>query len=148
MSIWEVAVNEKVIESGLDAAKRDLASLEERRQALIGLIQNYETLLRLERNGSKNGASTPPGTQRTLIPAVRRQSTPKGTISLSAAIRQVLADAQGAGLRSDEILARALRLGAKTEAKNPRGAIELVCSALVKSGRAVKIGPRTYKAVN
>ena len=138
-------MDEKTIRTRLEEAQRELGTLEERRDALVGLVKSYETLLRIESGGSNGRIPLP-------LPVVSKLETdkpkvgPKGSISISKGILAVLKDARGAPLHTKEILNRVLALGAITEAKNPQGAIDLVCYHLANAGEPMKkVGPRTWR---
>jgi len=141
-------MDERTIRIRLEEARRELGSLAERRDALIGLVTSYEVLLRLESATAQAPfAQMPlPANGATVARAKVGRSTPKGKISLSKAIVAVLKDAHGAPLKTNEILTRILAMGAVSEAKNPQGAVDLVCHYLSQHGKGpVKVGPRTWE---
>jgi hypothetical protein len=137
----------KLIRERLDEAQRELNTLQERQDALVAIVKSYETLLRLD--GGLNGGTTQQPPLITVptssgFSGTRYVPETKGLISINRGIMTALRNAQGEPLHTKELLNRIVALGARTEAKNPVGAIDLQCYHLLKAGIIKKVGPRLW----
>jgi hypothetical protein len=132
----------KSVRSNLTEVTAQLARNEEEHEVLLSLVRGYEGWLRLNPD---------PTAQMALLPLdvdpQRTGSQPKGSRSMRGAVLQVLKDARGEPVHGKEILARAYQLGAKTDAKNPLGAVDLMAHSLMKSHPVEKVGPRVWRYV-
>ena len=130
----------KTVRSSLAEVTAQLTRNEEEHDVLLSLVRGYEGWLRLHPD---------PAPQLALIgldaESQRPRSQSKGSRSMRGAVLQVLKDARGEPVHGKEILARAYELGAKTDAKNPLGAVDLMAHSLMKSHPVEKVGPRVWR---
>lgn len=131
----------KSVRLNLTEVTTQLARNEEEHEVLISLVRGYEGWLRL------NPDPQPPTQTIGLFEPEGKaaRSQPKGSRSMRGAVLQVLKDARGEPVHGKEILARAYQLGAKTDAKNPIGAVDLMAHSLKKSHPVEKVGPRVWR---
>lgn len=131
----------KSVRSNLSEVTAQLARNEEEHEVLVSLVRGYEGWLRL------NPDPQPPTQMIALFEPDRKNpgSQPKGSRSMRGAVLQVLKDARGETLHGREILARAIALGAATDAKNPLGAVDLMAHSLKRSHPVFKVGPRLWR---
>lgn len=129
----------QTIRDQLEVVKANLDRNEDEKRVLLDLLKGYEGWLRLY--GESSGASQPP------LPIAKKvvDTTTKGTISMRAAIRQILREARGEPLHSKEIWRRAVEMGAKTAGENPLGLVDLSAFSLSKTEPIEKVGPRTWR---
>ena len=124
-----------------------LQRIEAEREVMINIVKGYEGWLKLydQRNG---GAAQPPllevngaGTKK------KRGKTGviQGTISVRSAILQVVKDARGVTLHSEEIWQRAEAMGARTKSDNPKDVVDLNLFGLRQKHPIEKMGPRLYR---
>lgn len=138
-------MDEKKARRQLQDVKVALNKLDEEREFLVSLIHGYEGWLRL--HGSSNGAAT-----LTVRPRAARQSgaartAPKGSVSLRQAVLQIVREAQGSPVHIREILARALAMGAATNAQHPERIVDLVAYNLKsRSNQPLeRVSPRSWR---
>lgn len=120
-----------------------LKALDEDRDVFISLIRGYEGWLRLHGSDASPARATVP-----KQPAKRRPSRAlKGTISLRKAVLQVIREAHGSPVHLKEIRARALGMGASTDAKDPDRIMDLVAYNLKsRSGQPLeRVSPRSWR---
>jgi hypothetical protein len=131
----------KSVRSNLTEVTTQLARNEEEHEVLVSLVRGYEGWLRL------NPDPQPPPQMIVMFEPEGRGSSsqPKGSRSMRGAVLQVLKDARGEPVHGREILARAIALGAATDAKNPLGAVDLMAHSLKKSHPVEKVGPRVWR---
>ena len=134
-------MNEEQVREHLTEVRKELAQIDALREPLLALVKGYEGWLRLLQNGSAVGRQIPFAEAQ---PGRRRQRTPKGSISITAAIAQVLHDAHGEPLHVKEIWRRAVVLGARSDAKNVEGITDLTCHRIKEAER---VEPRTWRWV-
>jgi hypothetical protein len=96
----------------VDTIRRQLRHVEARREALCEVLAGYEKLAKLDR--------------------ARRDTKPKGSISLRGAVLQVIKDASSA-IKPADIWVRAKQLGAASAAKDPVAICDLMAYQLSKS---------------
>ena len=122
-----------------------LADLEQEREVLRNLVNGYEGWLRL-----KGGASVNPPSEPQKVDAPKRarpSSRQKGAISFNSAVLQVVKEANGQPVDGREIVARAIGLGAKTEAQRPERVADLMLYSHRKRGQRnlERVAPLTWR---
>ncbi len=137
-------MEEKAVREQLEAARKDLRRVDEERDVLISMIRGCEGWLRL--HGVK---PMEPVAQPALPMKAPNGSDGATAISLRSALLQVLKDAHGEALHVREMVPRALRLGASTNAKSPVTVADFMLDLLKKNkGEPIeKIAPRTWRYV-
>jgi hypothetical protein len=125
----------------LHEAQIELNRLDKEREVVLAWIADIEKLVTLRTGGKKQTASVaPPGQLR--MGAVAKGPSMRGTVL------RVLREANGEPLHTREILARAERMGASTESKDPEAVIDLMGYSLRKSHEEVqKVAGRTWRWV-
>jgi hypothetical protein len=99
-----------------ESIRKELAKLDQRREALRRALAAYEDMDILDQAGRNS-----------------QQTIPQGTRSLRGAVLEVLCEAERP-LRPKEIWARAQELGAATRSKNPAAVADLTAYQLQQSG--------------
>lgn len=128
------------VKRSLDEVEQRLARIEAEREVLLNLKKGYLGWLMLY--------GETPAAQPRLMPNrddPKLQSNAKrGSISVRGAILEVLRNAPGVELHSEEIWRRAEALGARTESPHPKDVVDLSLFNLRKQHPIDKVRPRTY----
>lgn len=127
-----------------------LQRVEAERTALMTLADGFESWLRVYDPKQKSFQvalpDVEPSSAKTKAKGKpKRSSALKGTVSIRAAIREVLMAARGAHLTSVEIWNRAAAMGARTDALKPVDLVDLnLVSIRTRDPRFKKVGVRTF----
>lgn len=129
----------------IEETSQRLAVIEREYASLTSALVVYEDRLRFLEGDTAPRQSVQ---SRALNPRTRSVAGRQGTIGLVSAVLAVLREAKGEPLHVRDILPRALEKGAKTNARNPLGVVDMVAANLRRDGKPVaKAGPRTWRWV-
>lgn len=129
----------------IDETNQRLGAIEREHASLLSALAAYEDRLSFLEGGEPSETAR---ASRALNPRTQSVAGRQGTIGLVSAVLEVLQDAQGEPLHVKAILPRALAKGARTNAKNPLGVVDMVAANLRRDGKPVdKTGPRTWRWV-
>lgn len=136
-------MDDQSVRAQLVETKARLKIVEEEREILLSLIHGFEGWLRINLGDrALAGVHQPAMLPETVI---RPSNARVGTISMRAAVRQVLRDAHGSPLHTKEIYRRVSELGAKTTAGRPESVVDLTALTLSKNEPIERISPRTWR---
>ena len=131
-------MNRDAMQKQMEDVRSELNQLDLQREALETILRGYEAWFRANpENGSRP--------HRQFVLVTGRGGPMKGTISFRKAEVQVLQEARGESVQDVEIWRRMQVLGAKSDAKNPLGFVNLVARGLEK---VEKVAAKTWRWVD
>lgn len=138
-------IDESTVRRELAGYEARLAQMDGERNALQDMIKAHKawlTTMTAPDHVSPEPPSFPPSR---ATPPATKVSVPVGEVSMRSAVVRVMRDAGGTALHTREVLVRAERLGARTNAKVPLSVVDLILLNLMKKGRTERTAPRTWR---
>lgn len=124
-------MDEIAVRAQLGEVQDELKRNQEEREMLLTVARGFEAWLRLRGRSVRATPIEPKvGAADTDVAKTDATNRPAGTISMRAAVLQVLQDAHGEPLSTDEILARARRMGAETRSARAASIVDLIAATL------------------
>lgn len=122
-------MNEQSVRVQLELARRELASIEANRSAVLTLIHGYEAWLRAN----------------SYELDIQQSNAPKGEISFRQAVLTALRNEPGVPLHVHQIWHRVQAQGVVTDAKDHVSVVDAICYNLRNAGHPmIKVEPRTW----
>ena len=141
-------MDDQTIRIRLEEVKSDLARIELERDALLGLVQNYERLLRLAVRVTASQLPLPAAEKAAVKSglASRFKGKQPGGISNRVLIRDIVKQANGEPLHCQEIWRRAVAQGATTDSTTPLNIVDSMLRGWMAQGEPLqKLGGRRWR---